>query len=84
MKTITQSKLRETIKESFDNVVSDNELLIVHRGKDKDVVVLSLEEYNSIIETFHLLKSGNNRKRLVESMEQAATGKTKKINLDEL
>ena len=58
------------------NVELNNETLIIKRGAGKGAVLISLEEYNSIIETMHLLSSKTNAKRLYESIDQM---KNKKV-----
>ncbi len=69
MKAVNYSELRQNLKTSLDSVANDDELLIVHRPKGKSIVMMPLEEYNSLQETFHLNKSKANRKRLEESIE---------------
>jgi antitoxin YefM len=46
----------------------------VHRGKQQNAVIISLEEYNSMKETLHLLSSRNNAKALYESIDQTQRG----------
>ena len=58
----------------FCHVLS-NEILIIKRAKGKGTVLLSLDEYNSIIETMHLLSSKANADRLYESINQMKAGK---------
>lgn len=69
MKTINYSELRGELKQNLDMVSDDGELLIVHRPQGRSVVVMSMEEYNAILETQHLLKSKNNRERLEKAVE---------------
>ncbi|MGA1978262.1 MAG: type II toxin-antitoxin system prevent-host-death family antitoxin [Bacteroidales bacterium] len=69
------SEFRNELKRYLDNVEFNNETLIIKRGSGKGTVLLSLEEYNSIMETLHLLKSKKNAKRLFESIEQMKTDK---------
>ena len=57
--------------------MSDNfETLIISRGKDNGVVVISLNEYNSLCATQHELSSKTNEKRLDSAIEKARNGKT--------
>jgi antitoxin YefM len=57
------------------NAVNDNsELLVVSRAKGKNVVVMSLEAYNSIQETIYLNQSATNRNRLEEAIQEMKVG----------
>lgn len=60
-----------------------NETLIVERAKGKGSVVMSLEEYNSLMETVHLLSSKANAERLYESIQQIKDGDSVSKNLIE-
>jgi antitoxin YefM len=77
------SEFRNELKRYLDNVEFNNETLIIKRGSGKGTVLLSLDEYNSIMETLHLLKSKKNAKRLFESIEQMKTGHKKQHELIE-
>jgi antitoxin YefM len=69
------SEFRNELKNYLDSVEFNNETLIIKRGSGKGTVLISLEEYNSIMETLHLLSSKKNAKRLFESIDQMRTGK---------
>jgi antitoxin YefM len=69
------TEFRTGLKEYLDNVEYNNETLIIKRKSGKGTVLISLEEYNSIMETLHLLSSKRNAKRLYESIDQMRTGK---------
>ena len=69
------TEFRNELKNYLDNVEFNNETLIIKRGSGKGTVLISLAEYNSIMETLHLLSSKKNAKRLFESMDQMKTGK---------
>jgi antitoxin YefM len=69
------TEFRTSLKNFLDNVEFNNETLIIKRGSGKGTVLISLNEYNSIMETLHLLSSRKNAKRLFESIEQMKTGK---------
>jgi len=75
MKVINYTDLRLNLKKWFDLVVDDVEELIITRKNRKDLVLISLEEYNALKETNYLL-SGNNREKLLKSLEDAKSGKT--------
>lgn len=70
------TEFRTELKKFLDDVENNNETLIVKRKTGKGTVVISLDEYNSIMETVHLLSSKANADRLYESMQQMKTGKT--------
>ena len=70
------SEFRGDLKKFLDNVEFNNETLVIKRGKGKGTVMISLEEYNSLMETVHLLSSKVNADRLYESMQQMRAGKT--------
>jgi antitoxin YefM len=70
------SEFRSSLKSYLDNVEENNETLIIKRKTGKGTVMISLEEYNSIMETLHLLSSKKNSKRLFDSIDQMKKGKT--------
>ena len=70
------SEFRTKLKSYLDNVEDNNETLIVKRKTGKGTVVISLDEYNSIMETVHLLSSKINADRLYESIRQMKKGQT--------
>jgi antitoxin YefM len=77
------TEFRNKLKNYLDNVEFNNETLIIKRGSGKGTVLISLDEYNSIMETLHLLSSKKNAKRLFESIEQMKTGKKARRKLIE-
>lgn len=70
------TEFRTRLKKFLDTVESDNETLIIKRGSGKGTVMISLDEYNSIMETVHLLSSKSNADRLYESIKQMKSGNT--------
>lgn len=69
------TEFRKKLKELLDSVEDDNETVIIKRSKGKGSVLISLDEYNSLMETAHLLSSKVNAERLRESIEQLNKGK---------
>jgi antitoxin YefM len=70
------SEFRKELKDYLDSVENNHETLIIKRGSGKGTVLISLEEYNSIMETLHQLSSQKNASRLFESINQMKSGKT--------
>ncbi len=68
------TEFRSGLKKFLDSVEDNNETLIVKRKSGKGTVVISLDEYNSIMETMHLLNSKANADRLYESIKQMKEG----------
>ena len=75
MVTTTISDFRKDIKKYLDDVSENFETLIINRGKDNGVVVISLSEYNSLCATQHELSSKINEKRLDSAIEKVRKGK---------
>lgn len=84
MEAINITELRKNTKSTLDRVVDNSMEIIVHRANSEDVVLVPLDEYNSLKETLFLLSSDKNRKRLVEGMNQVKKGETTEISIDEL
>jgi len=74
MLTTTLSDFRKDIKKYLDNVTSNYETLLINRGKDTGVVIISLDEYNSLRATQHELSSKKNEQRLDAAIEKLKTG----------
>jgi antitoxin YefM len=70
------SNFRKDIKKYLDQVTRDFEILVINRGKDTGVVVMSIEEYNALISTQHELSSKSNEARLDAAIEKLKTGKS--------
>lgn len=74
MKVVNYTDLRVNLKKWFDLVVDDLEEVIIKRKDNRDLVLISLDEYNALKETSYLL-SGKNREVLMKSLEEANAGK---------
>jgi antitoxin YefM len=74
MLTTTLSDFRKDIKRYIDSVINNFETLIINRGKDKGIVVMSLAEYNSLCATQHEMSSRNNKKRLDSAIDKLQKG----------
>ena len=75
MITTTISDFRKDIKKYLDNVTRNFETLIINRGKDTGVVIMSIDEYNSLVATQHELSSKTNEKRLDSAIEKLKSKK---------
>lgn len=82
MKVVNYTDLRVNLKKWFDLVVDDLEEVIIKRKDNRDLVLISLEEYNALKETSYLL-SGKNREVLMKSLEEAKAGKVVEKSLIE-
>lgn len=74
MRIVSFSEAQNTLKSLLDNVVNDADCTIINRRDAEDAVVMSLDYYNSLMETVHLLKSPANAAHLAESIEQYRSG----------
>ena len=74
MITTSISDFRKDIKRYLDHVTENFETLIINRGKDNGVVIISLDEYNSLTATQHELASKTNEKRLDSAIEKLQSG----------
>lgn len=74
MLTTSISDFRKDIKRYFDKVTQNFETLIINRGKDNAVVIISLAEYNSLRATQHELSSKENEKRLDSAIDKLKSG----------
>jgi antitoxin YefM len=83
MLTTTLSDFRKDIKRYFDRVTQNFETLIINRGKDNGVVIMSLAEYNSLTATQHEMSSKKNEKRLDAAIEKLKSGNSSSRNLIE-
>ncbi|HTI10771.1 MAG TPA: type II toxin-antitoxin system prevent-host-death family antitoxin [Puia sp.] len=74
MQVVNYTEFRNNLAESLNRVNDNNDIVVVSRNKGKNVVVMSLEEYNSIQETLHLVSSKANQTRLDEAIEEMQSG----------
>ena len=75
MKVINYSDLRMNLKKWLDSVTDDMEEVLVTRKNNKNLVVISQDEYNSLTETNYLL-SGKNREVLLKAVEDVKNKET--------
>ena len=70
MDAVSYSDLRRNLKTYMDRVFHDHESLIITRKNDENLVIISIEEYNSLMETNYLLSTEANAKHLAASIFQ--------------
>lgn len=75
MNVTTISKFRKNAKNYFDQVIEDKDTLLITRNDGQTVVVMTLDDYNSKVETDYLNSSPANRKHLEKSIADARAGK---------
>jgi len=83
MQAVTFSEARKNLKKHLDSAYLDHNPLIITRKNNENVVVLSLDDYNSIVETHYLLSSQKNAKRLLSSLKRAKKDQVKEKKLIE-
>ena len=85
MKTATVTEFRSRMKERLKEIEDDQDILILSGSKKRDFVVLTLETFNAMQETAHLLSTPANTERLMESIAQdkAQHVTVRKLNLNE-
>ena len=82
MRAITYTTARENLASMMDRVCSDRAPVIITRVGQQAVVMLSLEEYESLEETAHLLRSPANARRILASIASLEPGKSKVRKVD--
>ena len=82
MKAITYTAARESLASTMDRVCMDHDPVIITRNRDQAVVMISLEDYESLEETVYLLRSPANARRLLDSISdlKGSGGITKSID----
>lgn len=81
MKVVNFSEARNQLKRVLDQVVDDADYTIITRRDAEDAVVMSLDQFNGLMETVHLLKSPANAAHLSKSIQQYRAGKTEERSL---
>lgn len=74
MQVLTFSEARAGLKQAMDDVCRDHEPTIITRQRGEHVVLLSLEDFNSMNETMYLLGTASNASRLRASIAQHKAG----------
>lgn len=81
MRVINFSEARNHLKSVIDQVVEDADVAVITRRDADDAVVMSLDHFNGLMETVHLLGSPANAAHLSKSIKQYRAGKTQQHEL---
>ncbi|WP_446010142.1 type II toxin-antitoxin system Phd/YefM family antitoxin [Candidatus Electrothrix sp.] len=81
MKVVNFSEARNNLKAVLDQVTDDADYTIISRRDREDAIVMSLEVFNSLMETFYLLKTPANAEHLTNSIMQYNNGQVKEREL---
>ncbi|MEG7363177.1 type II toxin-antitoxin system Phd/YefM family antitoxin [Pseudomonas citronellolis] len=74
MRVVNFSYARNNLKKLIDDVVGDVDFTVISRRDAPNAVLLSLDSFNSLMETVHLLKSPANVAHLARSLAQMEQG----------
>jgi antitoxin YefM len=74
MKTMSYTESRAKYAEVLDAVVNDREEVVITRAGHEPVVIVSLEDFESLRETAYLMRSPANARRLLDAMERLESG----------
>lgn len=81
MRIISFTQARSSLKAVLDGVVNDADCTVITRRDAENAVVMSMDYYNGLMETVHLLKSPANAAYLAKSIEQYKTGDITERNI---
>ncbi len=81
MRIVNFSEARNNLKTILNQVVDDADYTIITRRDSEDAVVMSLETFNSFMETFYLLRSPANAAHLTKSIQQFKNGEVQERDL---
>lgn len=77
MRVVNYSEARNSLKAVLDGVAQDHDITIINRRDGADAVVMSLDHYQSVMETMHLMASPANAAKLAKAIAQDKAGKAK-------
>ena len=70
------SDVRNNLKSICDTIIQNGETVIVTRKNDENIVMMSLDEYNNLMENYYIRRSAANYKWILESLEELEKGET--------
>lgn len=76
MKTVNYSEARQNLTSVMNETINDRVPVLITRQKGVPCVLLSLDEFQSLEETAHLLRSPANARHLLDSIDELNSGKT--------
>ncbi|AEE95397.1 type II toxin-antitoxin system Phd/YefM family antitoxin [Mahella australiensis] len=74
MLAVNYSTIRNKLKDYCDKATDDNETIIITRKNEKNVVLMSLDEYNNLMENLFIMSNKKYYERLLESKKQIERG----------
>lgn len=83
MNAITYTEARSDLANTIKRVCQDHNPIIITRKRENSVVMMSLDDYESITETAYLLRSPKNARRLLDSIKALEDGRGRERSLIE-
>ncbi|GHT61061.1 antitoxin [Bacteroidia bacterium] len=84
MRTANYTDFRNNLKGYIDSVIDNSDSVVINRGSSTGVVLISLDEYNSLVETEYLMSSPEMVRRIKDAEKNIKEGKGKKIATEDL
>lgn len=82
MEIISYTKARNNFSDVMNKVCQNHTPITIYRQESKPVVLISLEDYNSIEETMYLMSTPNNFKNLLQSIDEIEQGKVIEMDIE--
>ena len=79
--TISYTSLRQNLSSVLSRIEANKETYLVTRKKHADIVMIARDDYDSLVETLHLLSNTVNSSRLNESLQQDINGEYQKVKI---
>lgn len=84
MSTATYTEVHNNFGQFFNRVIDDADTLVVNREDSESAVLMSMSEYNSLMETLHILSSNETMTDIRQAEADLRAGKGVEVNIDEL